>query len=163
MRTVTFSDAALAAELDARFACVWVNQRPSEEFKDFRQIAPREVRSLGTGAGVTNVTSIFATPEGRVLNAFPGYLNPETFRAEMELAQEVHRYGFENYIGLHRARSRAYLAPTVAIHSKHTSSVGARAHFKLAQSGFLFLEDFERPFFEELAPGLLSSPARPPR
>lgn len=154
MRTVAFSDPALAAEINARFACAWVNKRPSETFPFFRQITAREMKGITPGAGASNVTSIFATPEGRVLNAFPGYLNPATFRAEMELAEEVCRYGFEDYAGLHLARAGAYLPPTVAIHSKRTSSTGARAHLKLAESGFLRLEDITDAFFGEPAPSL---------
>ena len=154
MRTATFSDAALAAEINARFACVWVNKRPSETFPFFRQITPREMKSFSSGTGAPNITSVFATPEGRVLNAFPGYLDSLKFREEMGLAEQVHRYGFEDYAGLHRGRTGAYLPPKTLPTDPRTSSVGARAHLKLAESGFLRLEDITDLFFAELAPSL---------
>jgi len=156
MRTGAFSDAALAAELNARFACAWVNKKPGEKFENFRQITDRECRSLYPGAGVSNVTSIFATPEGRVLNAFPGYLDTAAFRTEMELAGEVHRWGFEDYEGLHRARAEAYLPkkPPVKLSPSDDSMlpVGARAHRKLARAGFLRIEDVTYAYFDDLVP-----------
>lgn len=160
MRTVTFSDAALAAELNAKFACAWVNKKPSEKFEYFRQVTDKECRSLYPGAGAANVTSIFATPEGRVLDAFPGYLAPDAFRAEMELAGEVHRWGFEDYEGLHRARAEAYLpkkAPAKTSPSDESAlPVGARAHRKLARAGFLRIEDVTYTYFDDFAPRMQS-------
>lgn len=155
-----FSDAVLAAELNAKFACAWVNKKPSEKFEYFRQITDRECRSLTPGAGASNVTSIFATPEGRVLNAFPGYLAPETFRAEMKLAEEVHRWGFEDYEGLHRARAEAYLPRKLPAKTTRADDsmlpIGVRVHRKLAKAGFLWVEDVTDAYFNEFAPRMAS-------
>jgi len=94
MRTVTFSDAKVAAALSKDFVCAWKNIRPGEKFKrgvnerldDFRATRP-DVLPDGTGA--TNICAIFALPDGRILHAVQGYAKPASFGPEIAFALEA--------------------------------------------------------------------------
>jgi len=118
MRTVVFSDARVALAFNARFVCVWENQAPRTRFSDHppkpEKLLYRSNEDLPLGTGGLNVISVFATPEGQILNAVPGYSSAETLFDEMRLALAVRKLAFESdftlkpgsarsYAGLHRA------------------------------------------------------------
>jgi len=89
MRTVAFSDAGIVKLLNDKFVCAWVNRRPDLKFKD--GLYPKEWRPRGlpNGAAVTNVTSVFAAPDGTVIHAMPGYLDVAGFKRHLEFAQKL--------------------------------------------------------------------------
>src|SRR5206468_3752610 len=89
MRTVTFSDAGVVKLLNDKFVCAWVNRRPDLKFKD--GLYPKEwrPRGLANGAAVTNITSVFATSDGTVIHAIPGYLDVAGFKRHLEFAQNL--------------------------------------------------------------------------
>jgi hypothetical protein len=91
MRTVTFSDAKVAAALSEHFICAWKNIRPSEMFSDKAVTLNQRLSadSLNEGAGATNVCSIFALPDGRIVHAVLGYVQPETLLREIEFARSA--------------------------------------------------------------------------
>ena len=96
MRTVTFSNAKVAAALSKDFACAWKNIRPGEKFKagvnqrlDALRAGSAEVLEDGTGA--TNICAFFALPDGRILHAVQGYARPATFAREIAFALEAAR------------------------------------------------------------------------
>lgn len=88
MRTVAFSDAGIVKLLGDKFVCAWVNRRPDLQFKDglYKGWLPR---GLSNGAAVTNVTSVFAAPDGTVIHAMPGYLDINGFKRHLEFAQKL--------------------------------------------------------------------------
>lgn len=89
MRTVTFSDAGIVKLLNDKFVCAWVNRRPDLKFKD--GLYPKEwsPRGLPNGAAVTNVTAVFAAPDGTVIHAMPGYLDVPSFKRHLEFARKL--------------------------------------------------------------------------
>lgn len=157
MRAVTFSDAELARELESRFLCAWVNVRPEETFEGVPLLPESRFRSLPIGAGVTNVTSIFALADGTVLNAVPGHLDAPRFLEEMRLALEVDRWGFESYTVLHSERARTLRPEKPRSRQKGRPPVGALwsligAHVKLAEAGLLHLDTLQPGWFEDIVP-----------
>ena len=89
MRTVTFSDDGIVKALGDKFVCAWVNRRPDLKFKDGLYSKGWRPRNLPNGTAVTNVTSVFAAPDGTVIHAMPGYLNVAGFKRHLEFAQEL--------------------------------------------------------------------------
>ncbi len=159
MRTGTFSSRDAALRLNEKFACAWVNWKPEETFPNFRQLTHRDCLILPVGAGVTNVLSVFATPEGAVLNAFPGFLDPSRFREETDFALEVERRGLEAYAELHRARAEEYRPkngpkPKQPL-DESALPLGTRAHLKLAKAGVQRVGEIPRAFFQDLAPRMV--------
>ena len=142
MRTVVFSDERVALAFNARFVSVWENHAPNVRFSDdppkpekYLYRRSGELLDLPLGTGGTNVISIFATPDGQVLNAVPGYLDAESLFDEMRLALAVKKLTLDrngkplpgasrSYEGLHQAAARAY-----------GPSVPATAHETLARRG----------------------------
>ena len=115
MRTVVFSDERVALAVNAKFVCVWENKAPAARFTGGPvPEKPPQGGGLPVGTGATNVVSVFATPDGDVLNAVPGYLDVEGFLDEMRLAWAVRRLTMDaefqlkpdaakTFAGLHRA------------------------------------------------------------
>jgi len=134
-----FSDERVALAFNAKFISVWENQRPESRFLD-NPPKPEKVlfqpwEDLPLGQGDTNVISVFATPEGQILNAVPGYLDAEAFLDEMRLAQAVRKLTLDDnyqplpgaskaFAGLHRAASDLY-----------GNEPPARAHWVLETKG----------------------------
>lgn len=143
MRTGVFSDERVALATNARFISVWENRRPEVKFPDGRALRPEKILegpcSLPIGAGGTNVISVFATPEGDVLTAVPGFLDVERFFDEMRVAWEVDqavRDGAGQVI-------KDYWKPFARIHesaARRWGGVGpGLAHHELARRGLLAL------------------------
>lgn len=102
MRTVTFSDAKVAAALAKDFACTWKNIRPQEKFDERDNKDLDEMRSgrangevLSEGTGATNICSIFALPDGRIVHAVSGNVKPGTFLQEAAFALKAARAAAE--------------------------------------------------------------------
>ena len=98
MRTVTFSDAKVTAALSKNFICAWKNIRPDQKFGDDDVKANQKLEErhgLGEGAGATNVCSIFALPDGRIVHAVLGYVRPETLLREIEFARSAAKVAAE--------------------------------------------------------------------
>ena len=93
MRTVTFSDAKVAALLLKHFVCTWKNIRPGEKFRngpneELEAAGHRRGRGdlLAEGTGSDNICALFALPNGSVVHAVGGYSKPETFADELAFA-----------------------------------------------------------------------------
>ena len=96
MRTVTFSDAKVAAALTKDFVCAWKNIRPGEKFKAgvnerLDDLRAKNPNVLEDGTGATNICAFFALPDGRILHAVQGYAQPATFAREIAFALEAAR------------------------------------------------------------------------
>jgi hypothetical protein len=89
MRTVAFSDAGIVKLLGDKFVCAWVNRRPDLKFKDGLYAKGWLPRGLPDGSAVTNITSVFAAPDGTVIHAMPGYLDVAGFKRHLEFAQKL--------------------------------------------------------------------------
>jgi hypothetical protein len=94
MRTVTFSDAKVAAALSKDFACAWKNIRPGQKFKQgengrLDDLLAKRPGGLPEGTGATNICAVFALPDGRIVHAVQGYSNPSTFAREIAFALEA--------------------------------------------------------------------------
>src|SRR5438045_1827056 len=123
MRTVVFSDERVALAFNARFVSVWENQDSRVKFSDNPPKPEKYLyqpdEDLPIGTGEMNVICVFATPEGRILNAVPGYLTAEALFDEMRLALAVRELTMDcdfklkprssrSYTGLHRAAATLY-------------------------------------------------------
>lgn len=90
MRTVTFSDPGVVKLLNEKFVCAWVNKKPAVKFKDgSRPFRPRPL-AIPEGAGISNVTSVFAASDGTVLHAMPGMLQVVSFQRHLDFAFALH-------------------------------------------------------------------------
>jgi len=89
MRTVAFSEAGIVKLLGDKFVCAWVNRRPDLKFKDGLYSKDWHPRGLPNGSAVTNITSVFAAPDGTVIHAMPGYLDVAGFKRHLEFALKL--------------------------------------------------------------------------
>lgn len=163
-----FSNETVAKSLDERFVCAWVNKRPEARFRDgmYAALNAEVYSTFPVGAGASNITAIFATAGGTVLNAVPGYLDKERFRAEMELALDLHWKMFDdagqlrpgavalyNAAHLERAKPSGTEAKSgVLARSGKRAPVAARAHERLAGAGILGLSELKLDYFDDLDP-----------
>jgi len=138
-----FSDERVALAFNAKFVSVWENHAPRVRFSDNPPKPEKYLfqpgEDLPLGQGGTNVISVFASPEGHVLNAVPGYLNADALLDEMRLAQAVRKLALDGddlplpgaskaFAGLHRAAATLY-----------GNEPPARAHWILAKQGLATL------------------------
>jgi hypothetical protein len=133
MRTVAFSEAETVKALSEKFVCAWVNRRPDLKFKDGLYPPGWKPRGLSNGSAVTNVTSVFATPDGTIMHAIPGYLDGASFRRHLDFA-----------LALARQLSAADAARRAGLHAE-THKAAAKA-----TRGYI-----ERQAHEMLAPKLM--------
>jgi hypothetical protein len=89
MRTVTFSDAAVARLLNESFVCAWVNKRPFIKFKDGIYKGQKPA-ALPNGTAPDNVTSVFAAWDGTVIHAMSGSLDVNDFKRNLVFARDLH-------------------------------------------------------------------------
>lgn len=73
------------------FVCAWVNKTPKATFPDGMYDPCKTPRGLPVGTGVTNVTAVFASADGTVIHAMPGYLDPASFLRHLEFAKALDR------------------------------------------------------------------------
>ena len=148
MRTVAFSDAGVVKLLGDKFVCAWVNRRPDLKFKDGLYPKDWRPRGLANGAAVTNVTSVFATPDGTVIHAMPGYLDVAGFKRHLEFAQKVQARLFDPAVKeVERAGLYAGLHTQAAKDAKDDNE-GA-AHLMLAGQ-FMRVGGLKFDFFDRL-------------
>ena len=147
MRTVVFSDERVALGVNARFVCVWANRTPSVEFPDrdpythpyVHRYEGRIDPSLQLGDGLKNVLSVFATPDGDVLNAVPGYLDVESFFDEMRVALAVREFTMDPDYGPKASADRTYRRIHRSAAALSGDPLGRNVHNLLASQGRLVL------------------------
>lgn len=151
MRTVVFSDEEAAKAINKHFVSAWVNKSPRTRFTQSRWRCPPQFRqaTYPLGNGPRNVTSIFATPEGTVLHAVPGYLDVEAFTSEMNFALRLHdaitdaegkqvKDASEIYKKLHGEESKVEFGPSPG-----------KAHARLADAGILKIDKITFGYFKD--------------
>ncbi len=150
-----FSNEAVAKLVNDSFISAWTNRSPKTKFKDglYQKLDARTVDTYALGNGVTNITAVFALPDGTVLNAVPGYLDAAAFEVEVKFALELRdkvtdakgrlkEGGAKVIAEAHRARSKDGRGPFTAM-----------SHRKLAEAGLLTLDKVGADYFKEFAPG----------
>ena len=134
-----FSDERVALAFNARFVSVWENRDPRARFTDHTPRPERYIfqpdEDLPIGTGETNVTCVFATPEGHILNAVPGYLTVEALFEEMRVALAVRERTMDGEFKLKPGASRAYTGIHRAAANLWGPTIPGRAHDRLAKLG----------------------------
>ena len=148
MRTVAFSDAGVVKLLKDGFVCAWVNRRPDLKFKD--GLYPKEwrPRGLANGAAVTNITSVFAAPDGTVIHAMPGYLDVAGFKRHLEFAQKLQAQLYDPAV---KEKDRASLYAQAHMKAGETARDDneGEAHLLLAQR-YMRVDKLKFEFFDGL-------------
>lgn len=96
---MTFSDARIAEQVTSNFVAAWVNRGPgfhNEDYSAEEWLFAGEMEAYPT----QNICTFFLTPEGMVFHYVAGYLPPETFRAELDLAAALRRTAFDGAMKL---------------------------------------------------------------
>jgi len=125
LRTVTFSDPAVAEAVNKEFVAAWHNRSPG--FYDGDSVAEKSIFQNSNEAYPTqNICTFILAPDGKVFHYVAGYLAPELFLKFLEAARELCRAGFDERMTLkpggleamqamHAERSRrSPSAPSVA-------------------------------------------------
>jgi hypothetical protein len=91
MRTVTFADLRVVAQLKADFIPIWHNQSPDLYAVRGRQevYAPAQIKAYPEGGGGGNVRSYFGAADGTVLYYLQGYWSAERYLAEARFARRL--------------------------------------------------------------------------
>ena len=147
MRTVTFSDAAVAKVLNSSFVCAWTNKRPFQKFKD-GLYAGKESRALPNGTAPDNVTSVFAAWDGTVLHAMSGSLDARAFGHHLKFASDLYDKLYEG-VGLRSMAGAIYLEEHRAAATKATDELAYRTHMRLSKE-FRTIKDWHPSIFEML-------------
>ncbi len=156
MRTVVFSDESVAKEMNGRFVSAWMNKRPDIKFQDglYKDLTDDFYSKYCLGTGVGNITAVFATANGRVLNAVPGYLDAASFKAEMRFALDLNER-ISNANGTPREDAPELVTNA---HVERTKWLGMAARFqkaahqRLGQAGVLKIGQVHATYFDDLAP-----------
>jgi len=99
LRTVTFSDAKVAAMVNANFVSAWFNRSPG--FANDDDKAEKSIFQSSNEAFLTkNICTFILTPEGRVFHYVAGYLSPELFLRFLDEALSLRRAGFDDRMQL---------------------------------------------------------------
>ena len=149
MRTVTFSDAEVIKQLNDTFVCAWVNRRPDLKFKDGLYGPTWKPSGLSDGAGVTNVTSVFATSDGTILHAVPGFLNPAAFKRHLAFARRLHLRLTDPEVKSNEDRSSLYSQAHVDASKISKERKGMAAHHMMS-AACLHISEFKVTFFDDL-------------
>ena len=132
MRTVTFSDAAVARSLNEKFICTWVNREPG--FHNCDLTAERMISEYEAFA-TKNFCTFFTTPDLDVLHYASGYFSPRLFLEEVKFVHELrksvldlkNRYLFDaqpEFAAAHERHARAHAdAEPLAVPEK-TKEIG---------------------------------------
>ena len=148
MRTVTFSDDGIVKALGDKFVCAWVNRRPDLKFKDGLYSKGWRPRNLPNGTAVTNVTSVFAAPDGTVIHAMPGYLDVAGFKRHLEFAQELQARLYDPAVKKDD-RPRLYAEAHLEAAKVARDNNEGEAHRLLAQQ-FMQVDEMKFEFFDKL-------------
>ena len=146
MRTVAFSEAGIVKLLGDKFVCAWVNRRPDLKFKDGLYSKDWHPRGLPNGSAVTNITSVFAAPDGTVIHAMPGYLDVAGFKRHLEFALKLQAQ-FQETAVKDRAKIYAEAHSAAAKIAKDQNEV--EAHTLLAPK-IMRVGEFKFGFFDGL-------------
>jgi hypothetical protein len=148
MRTVTFSDVGIVKLLNDNFVCAWVNRRPDLKFMD--GLYPKEWRPRGlpNGAAVTNVTSVFAAPDGTVIHAMPGYLDVAGFKRHLEYARKLQAQLYDPAVKK-EDRAGLYAKAHLDAAKEAKNDNEGEAHRLLAPR-FMRVDEFKLGFFDGL-------------
>jgi hypothetical protein len=148
MRTVTFSDGGMVKLLGDKFVCAWVNRRPDLKFKD--GLYPKEwrPRGLANGAAVTNITSVFAAPDGTVIHAMPGYLDVAGFKRHFEFAHALQAQLYDPAVK-REDRAGLYAKAHLKAAKEAKDDNEAEAHRLLAER-FMRVDELKFGFFDGL-------------
>jgi hypothetical protein len=85
MRTVTFSDKAVAKYVNENYVSTWINREP--KFHDCSPATETHIaRYSGEAYATKNFCTFFVTPELDVLHYASGYYRPAWFKMEAEFA-----------------------------------------------------------------------------
>jgi hypothetical protein len=88
MRTVTFSNADVAESVNTNFVAAWFNRDP--EFKNTDTRAEDQIHKVAMeGFATKNICTFFLTPGGNVLHYVAGYVSPEIFLQELDVALKI--------------------------------------------------------------------------
>jgi hypothetical protein len=152
MRTVVFSDERVALAVNARFVCVWENKAPEVHFTGAPIGKPPQTCELPVGTGATNVVSVFATPDGDILNAVPGYLDVEGFLDEMRLAWAVQRRTMDSEDQLKPNAAKTFAGLHQAAAKLCGPDVPGQAHAYLAERKWMMTlgTSFQKDFFDSV-------------
>jgi len=148
MRTVAFSDAGIVKLLGDKFVCAWVNRRPELKFKDGLYPKDWRPRGLCNGEAVTNITSVFAAPDGTVIHAMPGYLDVAGFKRHLEFALGLQAQLYDPAV---KEKDRAGLYAKAHLKAGEVSKDynEGQAHRLLAQH-FMRVDELKFEFFDGL-------------
>lgn len=128
MRTVTFSDPEVVRTMNESFVCAWINKRPSEKFKDGQR--RMKGMNLRNGTAASNVTSVFAMPDGHVIHAMAGSLDVPFFETQIAFAKEVRHRMYED--GKLRPHGEASYVATHQVARQVKDPLVSRVHTILA-------------------------------
>ena len=97
MRTVTFANVELAAEINDSVIPVWNNQNPQLGGVNFAanlaakqpKPTPQQIAAYPQGGGGGNMRVYFCAPSGEVFHYSQGYWSAENFSEEIEFAAKL--------------------------------------------------------------------------
>ena len=131
MRTVTFSDPAVAKLLNDSFVCVWTNKRPAVRFKD-GLYAGKETKALPNGTAPDNVTSVFAAWDGTVIHVRQGSLDGPGFLEQIRFAKDLHDQIYEG-VGRRADAEEIFRKVHRAAAAKATDYGAQSVHYRLSK------------------------------
>jgi hypothetical protein len=95
LRTVTFSDAKVAAVVNANFVSAWHNRAPG--FRNTEDTTEKSIFEHSNEAFPTkNICTFILTPDGRVFHYMAGYASPELFLRFLDDALALRRAAFDD-------------------------------------------------------------------
>jgi hypothetical protein len=149
---VLFSDQELAKKINDHFVSTWIDKGPQHTFAPgiYAHFDRSRTENFAVGTGVTNITAVFATADGTVLDAIPGYLDREKFEAEMDFALDLAKK-LEACTSKDQARS-AFAASHRAQLEHDRGLYAHRAHERLAEVGLLTLHELGLDYFDDFNP-----------
>ena len=99
MRTVTFSDKAVAAIVKESFVAAWTDRGSGFHNEDYAKEQWIFERS-GEAYATKNICTFFLTPDGRVFHYVAGYFDPGTFAAELKAVIAMRTAAFDDSMAL---------------------------------------------------------------
>jgi len=131
MRTVTFSDGDVARVVGDTCVSAWRNKRPDMKIPDGLYKGLSWSIRFSNGAAAHNLASIFADPDGTVIHAVPGVLDPAAFKESLEFARALRARMYEGAVRRKDADQICAEAHRVAA-DKTEDRVLREAHKRLA-------------------------------
>lgn len=147
MRTVTFSDAAVARLLNESFVCAWINKRPFIKFKDGLYKDKKQL-VLPNGTAPDNVTSVFAAWDGTVIHALSGSMDVESFKKNLAFARDLHDKLYEG-VGRKPFAGVIYREAHLKASDASNDQRARETHWRLSKS-FRSIEDWYPTLVEML-------------